>query len=155
MDINSLKKFLAESHPGKDSVIEFDAKCYRKMEFTFTDGAANVTQHAEFCKAKVTIDGNTFYAPIDPHRVNIPWRDGKNFICGMDNFFVPETAIKTLASLKSQIDADTSEGKSSTLKQKQEFDFTIKQFEDFTGKDQSYLLEIINNFKQEGKNENP
>lgn len=154
MDINSIKKFLADMNPGKEVVVEFDDKCYRKVEFYFTEGAANITHHAEFCKVKVTIDGNTFYAPIDPHRVNIPWRDGKNFICAMDSFFIPDTAIKTLADLKAKIDADSSEGKKNTQKEQKDFSFTIKQFQEFTGKEENYLIDIVNNYKPEGKNEN-
>lgn len=149
MDINELKTFMGEINPGKEITFDFDEKCYRKVDFTFTEGAANITHHAEFNKIRVTIDGKSTYACIAPHRVNVPWVDVKKFIMDMDEIFVPEPALRKLSDLRSRIEENASESE----KEKIEFEGTLDQFVRFTGKPREDILKKIQIFEEEEKHE--
>ncbi len=149
MNINELKLFIEQMNPGKEISLDFDVKCYRKMDFTFDDGAAAVTQHVEFNKVRVTVDGNTVYTSIQPHRVNIPWKDAQAFIAGMKEIFVHPNALKTLAECSRKMREDTSVDQLNTKNEREEFEKIIKQFIDFTDKDRDYILQKIAKYEKD------
>lgn len=151
MNLNDAKKLIEDMNPGKDISLDFDVKCYRKVEFTFDNGAAAVTQHVEFNKVRITIDGNITYTPIEPHRVNIPFKDAKAFIAGMQDVFIHPNGLKTLAECYRKIKEDTSVDGLNTKNEREEFENAIKQFIEFTDKDRDYILKKVEEFAEGNK----
>lgn len=153
MNLNDAKKLIEDMNPGKDFNLDFDVKCYRKVEFTFENGAAAVTQHVEFNKVRLTIDGNITYVNIQPHRVSVPWKDAKSFIEGMQEVFIHPNGLIKLSECRKKMNEDTSDEKLNSKNEREEFENAVKQFIDFTGKDSDYLMKKLDEF-EEGKKQN-
>lgn len=155
MNLNDLKQLIIDMNPGRDIKMEFDANCYRKVEFTFDNGASSVLNQVEFNKVKVNIDGNITYVTIQPHRVNVPLKESKSFIASIQDVFIPHNTLKTLNECYRKVNEDCCPDKSNSSHEKQELENAIKQFMEFTGKDREYILQKIAEFNGGNKqNEN-
>ena len=84
MNYFEVQDFVKQIYPNQNISIDFDEKCIRFIETTYTDGIPNVWHHFEYNKVKVTVDGvNQFYLNIIPHRITSDWKQMKNTIINM------------------------------------------------------------------------
>ncbi len=59
-------------YPDKNIAFDFDDNCVRIIECIYTDGELHYTNHIQYEKLKVSVDGmNPIYVPIQSHRMLI------------------------------------------------------------------------------------
>jgi len=69
MNFFEAQDFFKQMYPGKSIQYEFDKKCCRACEITYTDGIENPIHHVENNKVKITVEGmDSIYIPIELHR---------------------------------------------------------------------------------------
>ncbi len=81
MDFIQAQDLFKNMFPGKTIKYEFDEKCHRFHELTYTDGIPNAIHHIENNKVKVTVQGmDSQYVSIKPHRECCSWETMKKMI---------------------------------------------------------------------------
>lgn len=97
MNLYEAIKFFQELHPDKKITVEFDAKCHRILELTYTNGLPNAIHHIENDKVKINTDDSSFtYVPIHPHRLTVAWADLKKFIVDSEDVHLNDDQLNEI-----------------------------------------------------------
>lgn len=69
MNLYEAIEFFSRANPEKNVLCNFDKKCIKTIELTFTDGNLNEIFHVENNRLKVSVEGSDpVYIPIQSHR---------------------------------------------------------------------------------------
>jgi hypothetical protein len=84
MNFFEAQEFFKQMYPGKPVLFEFDSSCIRFIECVHTDNEMHDTNHIQYEKLKVTVQGmQPVYIPIMPHRMLISADDVKKHIANV------------------------------------------------------------------------
>lgn len=107
MNFFEAQDFFKQMYVGKKITFEFDEKCHRFIEIVHTDGLPHEMHHLECNKVKVNVEGmDSIYIPIQPHRVNVTWKQAKSLLDSKSDVYIHPDRLMTIKSLKERSDPD-------------------------------------------------
>lgn len=91
MDFYEAKDFFKQMYPNKLVEYNFDNSCIRQVDCVFTKNQIHANCHIEYRQVRVTVGGQeSFYVPIEPHRMIITCKELKKLIHDSDVFIHPD-----------------------------------------------------------------